>query len=334
MFEHIYFIKQVYSPPVSSANYRNIFPFELNEGDASDFYDNIEDSYYRFLNNGSFYLNGKVRMVPYYPASKEVEDKLLYIESFSIFSVLEHYYTERRNLNSYLLMYTVRGKGKLQYKGKTYTLEKGEGFLIDCNIPHRYETVGKEWVHWDLHFNGGMAGLLYSEYANLNKVKFMPSSETEFMRSMEGLMGSYETFGRCRDLLISHKLESIIMSLIVNAEEFENGDNDLPEDMKYLICYMNNNYMHLLSLDQLAEFVGISKFQLIRVFRKYMGVTPQEYLIRLRTRKAKELLETTDIPVNKIGCIVGVENSNYFYHLFKKRFGKTPKEYRKVHRKE
>lgn len=121
MFEHIYFIKQVYSPPVSSTNYRNIFPFELNDGDASDFYDNIEDSYYRFLNNGSFYLNGKVKMVPYYPVSKEAEDKLLYIESFSIFSVLAHYFTERRNLDSYLLIYTVKGKGKLIYDGKAYS---------------------------------------------------------------------------------------------------------------------------------------------------------------------------------------------------------------------
>lgn len=331
MFEHIYFIKQVYSPPVSSTNYRNIFPFELNDGDASDFYDNIEDSYYRFLNNGSFYLNGKVKMVPYYPVSKEAEDKLLYIESFSIFSVLAHYFTERRNLDSYLLIYTVKGKGKLIYDGKTYELEKGRGFFIDCKMPHRYETLGNEWVHWDLHFNGKMAELLYREFSASNNVVFEPSSETEFMRSMEDLISTYETFDRFRDLLISHKLENIIMFLIINTDHFGKSSADLPEDMKYLICYMNNNYMHLLNLDQLAEFVGISKFQLIRTFRKYMNVTPQEYLIRLRIRKAKELLESTDIHVNEIGCIVGIENSNYFYHLFKKRFGKTPKEYRREH---
>ncbi len=332
MFERIYFIKQVYQPPVSSMNYRSIFPFELSEGDASDFYDNLEDSYYRFLNNGSFYLNGKVKMVPYYPAAKEFDDKLLYIESFAVFSSLQHYYTERQNLDSYLIIYTIKGSGKLKYNGKTYHLEKGQGFFIDCNIPHRYETEGNEWVHWDLHFNGGISKLLYQEFSASDNVLFSPSSKTEFIRSVEDLVSTYETFGRSRDLLISHKLTNIIMSLIMDSDHFVESGNELPEDMKYLICYMNNNYMHLLSLDQLAEFVGISKFQLIRIFGKYFGVTPQEYLIRLRTKKAKELLESTDIPVNKIGCIVGIENSNYFYHLFKKRFGKTPKEYRKEHR--
>ncbi|SFG36191.1 hypothetical protein [Oribacterium sp. WCC10] len=44
-----------------------------------------------------------------------------------------------------------------------------------------------------------------------------------------------------------------------------------------------------------------------------------------RIKKAKEILETTDIPVNKIGCIVGIENSNYFYHLFKKGSKRPPK---------
>lgn len=332
MFEHIYFIKQVYSLPVSSANYRSIFPFELKDGDADNFYDNMEDSYYRFLNNGDFYLNGRVRMVPYYPVSEQAENKLLYIESFSIFSAKQHYFTERKSLNSYLLLYTYSGKGKLKYGGRTYNLEKGEGFLIDCNISHRYETVGSEWVHWDLHFNGTIAAMLYKEYSKAENVKFAPVSEGEFKKSIEDLIAAYETFGRCRELIVSNKLENIIISLITNSEHYVKGGNELPEDMKYLICYMNNNYMHSLNLDMLAQFVGISKYQLIRVFRKYMDVTPQEYLIRLRIKKAKDLLETTDIPVNKIGCIAGIDNSNYFYHLFKKRFGKTPKEYRQERR--
>ncbi len=328
MFEHIYFIKQVYSTPVSSNNYRSVFPFDLEEGNAEGFHDHLEQSYYRYLADCEFYLNGTVQMVPYYPVTQEVLEKLLYIESFSVFSSLRYYYTERKNLDSYLLLYTYEGRGRLTYNGKTRFIEKGEGFLIDCKTLHRYEAAGETWKHADLHFNGMTASMLFNEFSKGGTVVFSPASGEAFQESLEDIIRTYESVGPCRELLVSNKIENLIVSLITNTGYFKKAGSEMPEGLEYSVFYMNNNYMHPLTLDDLADSVGISKYQFIRAFRKYVGFTPQEYLIQLRLKKATELLASTDIPANKIGYIVGIENTAYFYRLFKNRIGKTPKEYR------
>ena len=328
MFEHIYFIKQVFSPPVSSFNYRIIDPFDLEHGTAADLYDHLDDSYYRYLQNGDFFLNGTALMVPYYPVSREAADKLLYLESFAVLSTRQHYFTQRHSLPSYLLLYTASGTGRLDYDGKTWTLEQGQGFLIDCWRPHRYETVGPAWIHWDLHFIGATAPLLYRAFADHGSAVFRPESETEFAKAIEELLRSYQTFGSSRELFVSNRLENILISLIRNTHHGQEGGETLPKELQELICYMNNNYMKPLTLDDLAGHIGLSKYHFARIFKKHLGFTPLDYLIQLRLHRAKELLESTDIPGNKISCIVGIDNPAYFYRLFKQKFGVTPKEWR------
>lgn len=69
--------------------------------------------------------------------------------------------------------------------------------------------------------------------------------------------------------------------------------------------------------------------RMVRSFNRYIGTSPKEYIIRLQIESAKKLLKETTLPTNKIGAIVGLENENYFRHLFKERTKMTPGEYRK-----
>ena len=67
----------------------------------------------------------------------------------------------------------------------------------------------------------------------------------------------------------------------------------------------------------------------IRNFKKYMGVTPMQYVLSLRMSNAESLLEMTDYNVTEISSIVGYENPLYFSRMFKKQRGLSPSEYRK-----
>lgn len=94
--------------------------------------------------------------------------------------------------------------------------------------------------------------------------------------------------------------------------------------------YIHEHYMDSnLTVDMLAKLIGLTVDYFRRLFKEETGQSVSGYIAELRFLKAEELLILTDHPVNKIGELVGFDNTRYFYSLFKKRFGKTPDHYRK-----
>ena len=67
----------------------------------------------------------------------------------------------------------------------------------------------------------------------------------------------------------------------------------------------------------------------IRCFKRYMGVTPMQYLISIRMNRAKELLRNTDYSIQEISSLVGYENPLYFSRLFQRQTGRPPSVYRR-----
>ncbi|MNC63845.1 Bifunctional transcriptional activator/DNA repair enzyme AdaA [compost metagenome] len=66
-----------------------------------------------------------------------------------------------------------------------------------------------------------------------------------------------------------------------------------------------------------------------KVFKDIAGISMNQYISEYRFDKAKALLLTTDLPANRIGEMVGFDNTKYFYVSFKKYSGKTPDHFRK-----
>ncbi|WP_284645892.1 AraC family transcriptional regulator [Paenibacillus silviterrae] len=84
-----------------------------------------------------------------------------------------------------------------------------------------------------------------------------------------------------------------------------------------------------LSIETLVQVGGLSANYMRKVFKDMEGQSITTYVNHFRFAKAKQLLTTTDLPANKIGEMVGFDNTNYFYVSFKKHCGKTPDHYRK-----
>jgi two-component system response regulator YesN len=87
-----------------------------------------------------------------------------------------------------------------------------------------------------------------------------------------------------------------------------------------------------LSLSELAALLGSSRSSLARTFAQYLNETPINYFIRLKMDAAKSLLQNTNMQIQEIADYVGYNNSLYFSSEFKKRVGKSPREYRKYTR--
>ena len=66
-----------------------------------------------------------------------------------------------------------------------------------------------------------------------------------------------------------------------------------------------------------------------REFKRYVGKSPNDYLIGIRLDKAKVLLVDSRRSIAEIGQLVGIPNTNHFLYLFKSREGITPSAFRK-----
>jgi YesN/AraC family two-component response regulator len=84
-----------------------------------------------------------------------------------------------------------------------------------------------------------------------------------------------------------------------------------------------------LSLEYVAEVVGVHPVTLSRVFKQQTGINFVRYIVQCRLREAQVLLLKTDKKINEISEEVGYADYRYFRTLFKKEFGLTPSEYRR-----
>jgi len=99
--------------------------------------------------------------------------------------------------------------------------------------------------------------------------------------------------------------------------------------IQVVIDFMNANLHRSIALSDLAAMVNLSSGYFIQLFKTKTGVTPGEYLIRLRLEKAGQLLKTSFLSIKQVMAAVGYNSKSHFARHFKRQFGVAPSEYRK-----
>lgn len=97
---------------------------------------------------------------------------------------------------------------------------------------------------------------------------------------------------------------------------------------KYINTNINNPYF---SIDELVSYSEVSDTYFRKIFKDFYGTTPVKYITNLRITNAKELLVSTNMPINKIAEQTGFINLYYFSNTFKSIVGESPLNYRKSH---
>lgn len=92
--------------------------------------------------------------------------------------------------------------------------------------------------------------------------------------------------------------------------------------------YIDNNYEKEINLDLLSHIRFTSKFHLLRLFKRYYGLTPKQYSIDKRILEAKKLL-SKGMNVTETCFLVGYESPGSFSTLFINKTGQTPIEFQK-----
>jgi AraC-like DNA-binding protein len=94
------------------------------------------------------------------------------------------------------------------------------------------------------------------------------------------------------------------------------------------VDYINANYMHAISVTDIADHVGISRTYLNRLFHQVYNSSVQDFLMNYKLDKAAFLLVNTEMPVKEISQNAGYRDPLVFSKAFKTKYDVSPKNYR------
>ena len=120
-----------------------------------------------------------------------------------------------------------------------------------------------------------------------------------------------------------------LFSRFLESDQSQAINSLLKYNIQPILLFIQNNLERDISVDQLAGIACISKDHFSRIFKKFIGMAPCEFIIRKRIEKAQFLLLTTDMTQDQIIERTNFKSDSYFCRVFKKYTTYTPANYRK-----
>ena len=236
----------------------------------------------------------------------------------------------------YLIHYVLSGKGHFRFHDKEYRLEAGYGFLIQPNELAFYQADAKDpWSYLWVGFAGSRAEEYLHSMGLSDRHPIFSCDKSEELYSIVRDMMEHNTFGIADDLrrngLLGVFLSVIADSAGVVAREEEDKGNQY---VKKAVSFIQSNYCNPIKVTDVADYVCINRSYLYTLFQNYLGMSPQQFLTTFRITKARELLDSTNYPIESIALSCGYSDALVFTKAFHAMKGMSPSKYRKESHKE
>ena len=229
----------------------------------------------------------------------------------------------------YLIHFIVSGKGVFLVDGKKYHLSDGQAFLIKPSQLVQYTADENEpWEYYWVGFNGTNAGrivhrLPFSEDTPYYKLK-NPHRIRETLYNIF-LSRGHEAY---HDSLMIGSLYIFLGELMREAKTSTPSKNNASSVYVIkAIKFIQFNYSHDVSIDDIARSVGISRSHLYRVFINTAGCSPIDYLTEYRINEACYLLKNSSLSIAEVAASVGFFDQFYFSRVFRKAKGIPPSRF-------
>ena len=243
----------------------------------------------------------------------------------------------------YELFYVRQGKCTFLVNNKLVDVNPGEILIIPPREVH-YNKYPKDTIRTVIYFRGldisekGVPTIpsFKENYLQMQTVH-IPSSYRPVIEAILDNMLKEESIN---DKNTGSMLQLLLKQFFLSCNRyctFRHNDSGLystgAEDMLTATHYIADNYNHPVTLEEVAAIVNLSPSYLSKKFHQTTGKTLREYLNSERLKHAAKELIGTSHSITEIAINSGFSDGNYFKDVFKKTFGCSPREYRKLREK-
>ena len=211
----------------------------------------------------------------------------------------------------WLLQYVVSGKGHFKINGKNYSIIAGNTFVIPPYVETYYEADCKDpWEYIWIGFNkSDRVKVIFDD------VIYAPSAQHIF-----------EDMKRCSDMY-SGRTEFLCSKIWQLIAEISDKKNVVHDYIKQALSIINSEYMLDITVQNIADRIGLERTYFSNRFKNVVGISPKEYIIRTRMEQAKLLLRKHGYGVSLTALSVGYSDTYTFSKMFKRYFGISPSGY-------
>lgn len=237
-----------------------------------------------------------------------------------------------RILHEYQVNYITSGKGTLENEYGKYDIIPGTVMITFPGVWHRYAPVKETgWTENYVGFQGEVAErMLTHPWFPKNRPVIMCDIREELI----------DTYFKIFDLVqkerpgFQYVASGLVIKLLGYLVSFQKQLDFKGKPVESIIkdvCFMLRQHVEKeIDFKQVAEehHVGYSYFR--KMFKKYTGISPGQYLLQLKIMRAKELLTNSNMSIKEISYDLGFHSIYYFSRLFKEKTGMKPSDVRKL----
>ena len=233
----------------------------------------------------------------------------------------------------YLIHFVASGRGELFAGGRIWQVEAGQGFLIYPGEVTTYRAdVEDPWHYAWVGYHGPLAEQVTSQvgFAREKRVLTAPDAALAWEMLVQIKRDAAEL--RLGYLAALGGLYRFL-ALLAPAKE-ENAAPDHARHYEKALWYMQGGYHRPITVQEIADFVGLSRSQLFRVFEKACGQSPKAALQEMRLMQARVLLKEKELSVEEVAYSVGMNSGAQLGAAFREQLGMSPRAYREMIRKQ
>ncbi|WP_283736709.1 AraC family transcriptional regulator [Clostridium perfringens] len=235
-------------------------------------------------------------------------------------------------LKNAVIHYVTKGYGTFKFNGKVYTLKQGDIFILLKGMQVDYvASIDDPWEYYWIGFSGSNANEYLNRTSITNSCVANCKENSKIPQIILNMCEISKTYNPSSsdDILLLKELYSLLYALIEEfPKPFEYKDKELHTYIQDALNFINSNYMNSITVQEIADYVNLSRSYLYKMFIKNLGISPQRYLINLRMYKATLLLKSTKLPIGEVASSVGYSDSLLFSKTFSKHFSMSPLNYR------
>lgn len=245
------------------------------------------------------------------------------------------------------LLYIAEGQAILEWIGADYDAPSPSLFLLTPNTPHWLVRVKAPIRFWYIELDIGEADSfpVITQAQRWNRLQEKADYGSDGMRgilhALEAITASleYKLCGKREYdeeivlLDIKKTIRLVHNVLQADSNESEADDKKTKESVHTLMRHMESNYDRQIDLSALSGKVYLNRSYLVRAFKHETGITPMQYLNKLRLDAAVSYLANSSMGIQQIAEATGFNSIHYFSRLFKRKYGISPQQWRLSQRK-
>lgn len=248
--------------------------------------------------------------------------------------ILRGFYVNNLNFALHLhsqieLLYVKKGLITVTIGNEKKVLSQGCLAIIFPNIIHSYQSMEEDNEVITIVSSSELSGSYFNKLTKYHpEIPLLDANDvhTDCIYALEGIVKEVESEGS--QLVYQAFIQLILARCLPLLTMIKNQSIETYDLTSQIAQYISINFQKELSLEKVAEEIGVSKYYLSRVFSGKMGISFNDYINSIRLNYAADMLRSSMASITEISSESGFSSQRTFNRVFKQAFNVTPVKFR------